>query len=150
MGKIGNKRNKRIFTLSKILSFKKPTKQMTFSFRTLLPPYITFIQSWRPYIHIHLHIFTTEKGKKVKMKTLGSSHSYSYLTHIKMTTYVCTNCFKNTLYLNKKLFLLKISQLTSLFIQHNQSPDTSIFTLYSNNGSKVEKDLERKERKRNQ
>lgn len=44
MEEIRNKRNKRIFTLSKILSFKKPTKQMTFFFKILLPPpYITFI-----------------------------------------------------------------------------------------------------------
>lgn len=33
--------------------------------------------------------------------------------------------------------LLKQSELTSLLIQHNQSPDTSIFTLHSNSGSKV-------------
>lgn len=43
-------------------------------------------------------------------------------------------------------FLLKKSELTSLFIQHNQSPDTSIFTLHSNSGSKVEKELEREKR----
>lgn len=57
---------------------------------------------------------------------------------------------KLQLYSDEELFLLKKSELTSLFIQHNQSPDTSIFTLYSNYGSKVEKELEREKRKRNQ
>lgn len=83
------------------------------------------------------------------IKTLESSHSSMCLTCVKMTTCVSAQFF-NALYSDEKLFLLKKSQLTSLFIQHNQSPDTSIFTLYSNNGSKVEKELERKERKINQ
>ena len=56
--------------------------------------------------------------------------------------------FFNGLYSDEELFLLKKSELTSLFIQHNQSPDTSIFTLHSNNGSKVEKELEREKRER--
>lgn len=64
-----------------------------------------------------------------------------------MTTCVCTKKNFNALHLDEKLFLLKKSQLTSLFIQHNQSPDTSIFTLYSNNGSKVEKELREKREK---
>lgn len=80
------------------------------------------------------------------MKMLESSHSSMCLTCGKTTTCVCTFFF-NSLYSDEKLFLLKKSQLTSLFIQHNQSPDTSIFTLYSNNGSKVEKELERKREK---
>lgn len=46
------------------------------------------------------------------------------------------------------MFLLKKSQLTSLFIQHNQSPDTSIFTLHSSNGSKVEKRVKREKREK--
>lgn len=36
--------------------------------------------------------------------------------------------------------LLKQSELTSLLIQHNQSPDTSIFTLHPNSGSKVRRE----------
>lgn len=56
--------------------------------------------------------------------------------------------FLNAFYSEEELFLLKKSELTSLFIQHNQSPDTSIFTLHSNNGSKVEKELEREKREK--
>lgn len=61
--------------------------------------------------------------------------------------HLCLHNFLNALYSEEKLFLLKKSQLTSLFIQHNQSPDTSIFTLYSNNGSKVEKRVREKREK---
>lgn len=44
--------------------------------------------------------------------------------------------------------LLKQSELTSLLIQHNQSPDTSIFTLHPNSGSKVRRERGRRERER--
>lgn len=44
--------------------------------------------------------------------------------------------------------LLKQSELTSLLIQHNQSPDTSIFTLHPNSGSKVRRGRERRKRER--
>lgn len=111
---------------------------------------VPFIQSWRPqHFHTFTNFFNRKRKKGKVMKSLESSHSYICLTHTKMTTCVCI-IFENPLYLDKKLFLLKKSQLTSLFIQHNQSPDTSIFTLHPNNGSKVEKELERKQRKKNQ
>lgn len=74
------------------------------------------------------------------VRTLVPLYSYSYM-HINMFQGLplCTQIiFLNALYSDEELFLLKKSQLTSLFIQHNQSPDTSIFTLHSNNGSKVE------------
>lgn len=76
--------------------------------------------------------------------------TFIYVFNMWENGHLCLHNFFNALYSDEKLFLLKKSQLTSLFIQHNQSPDTSIFTLYSNNGSKVEKELERKERKINQ
>lgn len=89
-----------------------------------------------------------QKKKNRKMKIL------ELCTLIRM----CNTCqnghlrmhkeLKNTLYSDKESFLLKKSELTSLFIQHNQSPDTSIFTLHSNYGSKVEKELEREKRER--
>lgn len=44
--------------------------------------------------------------------------------------------------------LLKQSELTSLLIQHNQSPDTSIFTLHPNSGSKVRREREEREREK--
>lgn len=44
--------------------------------------------------------------------------------------------------------LLKQSELTSLLIQHNQSPDTSIFTLHPNSGSKVRRERGRREREK--
>lgn len=44
--------------------------------------------------------------------------------------------------------LLKQSELTSLLIQHNQSPDTSIFTLHPNSGSKVRRERGRRKRER--
>lgn len=44
--------------------------------------------------------------------------------------------------------LLKQSELTSLLIQHNQSPDTSIFTLHPDSGSKVRREKGRRKREK--
>lgn len=49
---------------------------------------------------------------------------------------------------NGYMSLLKQSELTSLLIQHNQSPDTSIFTLHPNSGSKVRRERGRRKRER--
>lgn len=49
---------------------------------------------------------------------------------------------------NGYISLLKQSELTSLLIQHNQSPDTSIFTLHPNSGSKVRRERGRRKRER--
>lgn len=73
---------------------------------------------------------------------------YIHITHAECPSEGILNKLKLQTNSDEELFLLKKSELTALLIQHNQSPDASIFTLFSNNGSKVEKELEREKRER--